>query len=202
MPNTEINLINKLDLKRCPHCNVALPHLVRVWGPHESKSHSGGNRRFWSSYNCQTCGGVILAASYNAQDGRVREIYPQPTAISESIPERANAYLLQAIESIHAPTGAVILAASAVDSMLKNKNYKDGNLFSRIDKAAKDHLITEEMAKWAHEVRLDANEQRHADEESPLPTETDAKKAINFALALAEFLFVLPARVEKGRKTE
>jgi hypothetical protein len=33
-----------------------------------------------------------------------------------------------------------------------------------------------------------------------LPSETDAKKTIDFTLALAEFLFVLPSRVEKGIK--
>ena len=53
--------------------------------------------------------------------------------------------------------------------MLKAKNYKDGTLYSRIQQAADDHLITSEMAKWAHQVSLDANEPRHADEAAPLP---------------------------------
>jgi hypothetical protein len=56
------------------------------------------------------------------------------------------------------------------------------------------------MAKWAHEVRLGANDERHADEESDLPDDGDAKKTVDFALALAEFLFVLPSRVEEGIK--
>ena len=109
-------------------------------------------------------------------------------------------YLLQAIESVHAPAGAVILAASAVDAMLKEKGYREGKLNSRIEQAKKDHLITEEMSAWAHEIRLDANDQRHADEEAALPTELDARKAIAFAQALAEFLYVLPARVKRGRR--
>lgn len=91
-----------------------------------------------------------------------------------------------------------MLCASAVDAMLKEKKYIDGSLYSRIEKAAKDHLITEGMATWAHQVRLDANDQRHADENSGLPGEADAKKSIEFAKALGHFLFVLPARVEKG----
>jgi hypothetical protein len=57
------------------------------------------------------------------------------------------------------------------------------------------------MKLWAHEVRLDANDQRHADESAPLPSEADAKKAIEFAQALAQFLFVLPALVTRGRAT-
>ncbi len=94
-----------------------------------------------------------------------------------------------------------MLTASAVDAMLKDKGYKDGSLNARIDLAAKDHLITAEMAAWAHEVRLEANDQRHADESASLPDAADAKRVIEFANALAQFLYVLPARVERGRKS-
>ena len=95
-----------------------------------------------------------------------------------------------------------MLAASSVDAMLKEKGLKEGSLNTRINEAATSHLITKEMAAWAHDIRLDANDQRHADESVALPNEADAKKAIEFANALAQFLFVLPARVERGRKAE
>lgn len=51
-----------------------------------------------------------------------------------------------------------MLAASAVDALLKLKGYTAGSLYARIEKAAEDHVITQDMAKWAHEVRLDAND--------------------------------------------
>jgi hypothetical protein len=92
-----------------------------------------------------------------------------------------------------------MLTASSVDAMLKEKGLKEGNLYKRIDAAAQQHLITAEMALWAHEVRLDANDQRHADEDAVMPNEADASKSIEFATALAQFLFVLPARVAQGR---
>src|SRR5207237_6885521 len=124
--------------------------------------------------------------------------YPSSNAISDTIPEKDRAFLEQSRNSLSSPAGAVMLAASAVDAMLKAKNLKDGSLYSRIDKASADHLITTEMAKWAHDVRLDANDQRHADDAAPLPMPDDAKRALEFALALAEFIFVLPARVQRG----
>jgi hypothetical protein len=62
----------------------------------------------------------------------------------------------------------------------------------------KENLITESMSHWAHEVRLEANDQRHADNQSPLPTTEDARKLIDFVQALGTFLYVLPARVERG----
>jgi hypothetical protein len=118
--------------------------------------------------------------------------------LDESLPPTARSYLDQSLNSLHAPAGAVMLAASSVDAMLKVKGYKGGSLYSRINKAAEDHLITEGMAKWAHEVRLDANDQRHADEAAPLPSAADARKCVDFAMALGQFLFVLPDRVERG----
>lgn len=92
-----------------------------------------------------------------------------------------------------------MLAASAVDSMLKEKGLKDGTLHKRIKTAEEQHLITAEMAAWANEVRLDANDQRHADDDGALPDEADARRSIEFATALAQFLFVLPSLVAQGR---
>ena len=139
-------------------------------------------------------------AAARANSVNVIEYYPQLQTADKSIPDRARDFLNQAIESLHAPAGAVMLCGSSVDAMLKEKNYKDGSLYKRIDEAAKDHLITSEMAAWAHEIRLDANDQRHADESAELPTQSEAQKCIDFTMALGEFLFVLPSRVECGRK--
>lgn len=91
-----------------------------------------------------------------------------------------------------------MLAASAVDAMLKAKAYTEGSLYARIDKAVADHVITADVDAWAHEVRLDANDQRHADQEAKLPEQNDARRAIDFATALGTILFVLPARVRRG----
>lgn len=189
-------LPTQLDLKRCPHCNVDTPTLVFA-SQLETSSFDGTKKRKWRFYRCARCGGVITGAA-SSWDADVAELYPEATGIDASIPERARTYLDQAINSFSAPAGAVMLAASAVDAMLKAKDLKEGSLFSRIDKAAADHLITSEMAGWAHQVRLDANDQRHSDEAVALPTAADAKRAVEFALALAQFMFVLPARVQRG----
>jgi uncharacterized protein (UPF0147 family) len=190
---------HQLPLDRCPHCNVAKPLLQMVWQG-ETIDHTGFYKYLWANYVCRSCGQVTLAMS-QGEVNFIVQIWPKSTIVDDSIPERARAYLSQAIASISAPAGAVMLAASAIDSMLKDKDYKDGTLYSRIESAAKNHLITDEMAAWAHDIRLDANDQRHADENAILPNNLDATKAIEFANALAQFLYVLPARVERGRKT-
>lgn len=191
---------DQLPLDRCSHCNIAKPLLDRIFGPVDSTNYAENASSAWSLYRCNTCGGLVLARSPKDVRYAITDIWPSPQSVADEIPDRAREFLNQSIASIHAPAGAVMLAASAVDAMLKAKNYKTGNLNSRINKAAEDHVITQEMAAWAHDIRLDANDQRHADEDAGLPSTADAEKVIEFAQALAQFLFVLPARVARGRR--
>jgi hypothetical protein len=128
----------------------------------------------------------------------VVHLYPAHQVFDPSIPERVVHFLKQAYDTMHAPSASIVVAAAAVDAMLKSIGYKDGNLYKRIEKAASDHLITNGMKEWAHHIRLEANEERHADENAPMPTTEDVKQCLDFAMALAEFLFVLPDRVRKG----
>jgi len=189
-------LDEQLALNRCPHCNVDTPSLVSIYKV-ETNDVRRLRQRVWRIYKCSRCGGLVIASSIQ-YGGAVHEVYPKPRSVDTDIPPKARAFLEQALHSLQAPAGAVMLAASAVDAMLKDKGYKDGNLKLRIEQAAKDHIITKEMAEWAHKVRLDANDQRHADESAHLPTLEEAQMSVEFALALGEFMFVLPERVRRG----
>lgn len=188
-----------LSLERCPHCSIASPLLAVV---HRLKTQtSDGFDYKWNVYTCSRCarpvvGGCEINAPY------LSEIYPESQAISEDMPARAAAFLAQAGESLHAPSGAVMLCASSVDAMLKEKGLKKGKLYSRIEEAVAQGIITKEMSAWAHDIRLDANDERHADEDADLPTMQDAEKCIDFVKALADFMFILPAKVERGRNTK
>jgi hypothetical protein len=191
-----ISLGNQLDLDRCPHCQVDSPNLLSLHHL-ETTNADGGLKRAWRIYKCGRCGGLVTAwgPTFN---GPVVAVFPESRTVQAELPDRAREYLGQALGSLHAPAGAIMLAASSVDAMLKAKAYKEGSLYARIDQAATDHLITKEMAAWAHDVRLDANDQRHADESDSLPSSEDAQRAVEFAEALGDFMFVLPARVRRG----
>lgn len=195
------HLLALLDLPRCPYCHVDKP-LLNYQGQVETTAQIGGLKRYWKWYVCNRCGGVVTAASTNGWEGEVVDYYPKGRTVDDAIPPTARRFLAQAIDSLHAPDGSIMLCASAVDAMLKQKGYKEGTLNQRIAQAANDHLITSEMAKWAHEIRLDANEPRHADEEANPPNFQDAERVVDFVLALGEFLFVLPSRVKRGLKGE
>ena len=195
-------LLQQFELERCPHCNVHKPQLHLVTNVPDVKDHAGNNARNWALYRCVTCGSMVTAYVFTCDPGASAEWFPKGPVLSEDVPLEVARFLKQAQQSISAPDGAVMLAASAVDAMLKLKELKSGTLNERIDKAAADHLITKDMAEWAHDVRLDANDSRHVDEAAAPPTTEDAKRVVSFAETLTEILFVLPARVRRARKRQ
>ncbi len=193
MPNLEASL----KLTRCPHCSVDNPNLIAAVQEFVTRADNGSNQRQWLAYRCVRCGGVVTASCY-PDNRQAHSIYPEPESVNEILPVKVKTYLQQAIDSVFAPAGSVMLCASAVDAMLKEKGLTEGSLNSRINKASENGLMTKEMATWAHQVRLDANDQRHSDAEASLPTVDDAKQSIEFTQILAEFLFVLPSKVTRG----
>lgn len=197
-------------VERCPQCNIAKPLLEQRWATAVRRTHGGGI--YWAAYECSSCNKITMAEGHQApltdygdlKWGTIGEVilrlYPSPKQVDSNLPEDAQRYLKQAMETSFAPDASIIMAASSVDAMLKARGYTKGSLNARIDKAVSDHVLTDGMGKWAHRIRLDANAVRHADEEVKPPTEEDAKQVVEFASALGDFLYVFTARVEEGLK--
>lgn len=197
-----VTMTEQLDLSRCPHCSVASPLLYSVWSTKDgagSPRTDGQPYKAWRVYLCSTCGGAVTAEGHNHYiGGYAQNIFPSPKTAHEDIPEVARNFLQQAFNVLHAPDAAAVMAGSSVDAMLKSKNYVEGSLYSRIDQALKDGVLTQGMAEWAHSVRLGSNRPRHADEKNPHVSYEEAKQAVEFAEALGNFLFVLTAKIERG----
>lgn len=185
-------------LANCVYCGIASPRYTLA-----SRLYSAS--RWWITYTCKSCDHVAFTETVETPDSRssqgipVRVILPQPTAVAPELPERAKLYLEQAISSIGAPDGSVMLCGSAVDAMLKGRGLKEGSVYSRIKEAVDNGLLTSEMADWAHAVRLGSNNPRHADDETPHMTVEDARRLIDFAQMLGHILFTLPMRVAEGK---
>ncbi len=132
-------LLQILTIERCPHCNVADPSL-NARHSFQTNNVIGGETRFWTVYSYARCGGAVMAFAMQER-GEVQRIYPLAEVVDDALPSPAKEYLTQAIQSLAAPAGAVMLAASAVDAMLKAKGYTEGTLYPRINEAAEDHLV-------------------------------------------------------------
>jgi hypothetical protein len=194
---------------RCPHCAVANPQMKVVWTSEtfpEPDSPSAGHN--WGACQCTSCSNLILVKCKRTVRAHVSqgfpknlnidEIFPTPEAVDVAIPESARKYLIQAHETLHAPDAAALMAASAVDAMLKEHGLAEGNLYNRIDQAVEQHILTAPMGQWAHAVRLEANNVRHADQTNPHLTRPQAQQVDEFASALGDFLYVLTAKIAKG----
>lgn len=184
-----------VGLSRCPHCSVSNPNMNWVW----SDSSKENVKRVWAAYRCTSCDGV--ATTVGTLDGggySVLYMFPDAKAAHEDIPEPARTFLQQAYETLHAPDAAAVMAGSAVDAMLKSHNLVDGSLYSRIDKALEQNILTLGMADWAHSVRLGSNRPRHADADKPHVSADEAKQSVEFAEALGNFMFVLTAKINRG----
>src|SRR5947207_1279456 len=108
-----------LHLARCPHCRIANPLLSAIHS-FDTATSANSNRRRWRVYVCSTCGGGVLGAALSIPGAPISEIIPKPETLDEGLPEKAAAFLRQAVESMHAPSGAIMLCASSVDAMLKD----------------------------------------------------------------------------------
>ncbi|UXC35152.1 DUF4145 domain-containing protein [Cupriavidus gilardii] len=180
-------------IERCPQCGIAAPNMVIV---HRAKVHDEWDR-FYGLLTCQSCrhSTMVYAGPMHGTLG----VWPAPKSYSNDIPTRVRGKLVEAQGTLGFPSPSILCSAAAIDWMLKEKGYTEGKLFRRIEQAASDHVITDDMKEWAHEVRLGANAERHADMDEPEPTKEDAERLLKFAEALAEILFELPARVKRGR---
>jgi hypothetical protein len=203
---------NLSGLEACPQCNVSNPNLA--YRSHFYHPHANSTEYLaWIVYQCQTCFDLVavktIVSKARMDNGAIAYLIgdPRPTAIivptSKSVdgdlPDRPRRYLEQAYRSLNAPDGAIMLAGSAIDAMLKIKGYTEGSVYSRIEKAVEEHVLTAGMRDWAHAVRLESNKPRHADLDEPHGTKTLAEQTIKFAESLGEYLFSLPARIERGR---
>ncbi|MBB6225294.1 DUF4145 domain-containing protein [Rhizobium leguminosarum] len=148
---------------------------------------------------CSVCGGATtVRALAQKPQPQILALYPAEKSAHEDLPDIARKFLQQAYETLHAPDASTVMAASAVDAMLKAKGYSGGSLYQRIDQALANNVLTQGMADWAHAVRLEANGVRHADAARPHATPEEAAQTVEFAEALGNFLFVLTARIDRG----
>ncbi len=188
-----------LGISNCPHCGISAPLLMRCWssdGP--LARNDGGIPSRWAVYRCNSCGHIVSAKgrpNENVSNALVDQIFPDVWQVDEIVPARVRNYLHQAHQTLASPDASVVMAASSIDAMLKDNGLTDGSLYSRIEKAVADGILTQNMAEWAHRVRLDSNNPRHADEDTPHMSIDDARRAFDFANALTEYLYLLPSRM-------
>lgn len=187
----------QLALNRCPHCRRVRASLEQL--KTFKTEDAFGHHWHWGVFKCNVCGSLVTARSDDGGRSYV-EVFPDEQVIDELVPDRPRRSLREAMDTLHAPSASIMSSAAAIDSMLKDHDYQKGSLYERIEQAFSNHLLTKGMKEWAHVVRLEANAERHVDETYVDPTTADARRTFDFAIALAEILYILPERAKRGRE--
>src|SRR5881392_3531759 len=101
-------------VQRCPHCGVANPNMVGIWASNGPLGRATPGLVYrWAVYVCTSCGGAVLAkgrGDENNPQGEVTALFPPEKMAHEDIPNPARRFLQQALETLHAPDAAAVMA--------------------------------------------------------------------------------------------
>lgn len=126
----------------------------------------------------------------------LRALHPSmDVSAPEHVPDSVERCYVEAVSIMGtAPTAAGMTFRKTLEVALKTIRPNDrGNLKNRIDAAAKAGAITEDLAKWAHRIRLDGNEAAHESQ----PFSSDELEGLHrFTELVLRYLFTLPGMLK------
>ena len=197
---------------RCPLCGDKVsmpPGTARALAGRDIEMSNTANRDIFAFLHLCTneqCLGSTVAYYSEEPRGDLSYLFHNPEfhahTVHKAVPDRPRKILQDANDARSSPIACTTTAVRAVEAMLAEKGYRKSGLKSRITKAVESGDLPKAMGDWAAEVR-ELGVSSHTDEKpEPLSTKEDAERALLFANTLAQYLFVLPARITKARKPE
>lgn len=124
----------------------------------------------------------------------LKVVYPEPGLNAETpkeIPEGVRTVLIEAKKAhlSNLETASLLAARTALIRMLREQSS------TGIDDLAERGVITQFLAKQAHEIRLWANAVGHDDIPADLPNSEDVDQLLGFLDLLFDTIYVQPARL-------
>ena len=133
------------------------------------------------------------------------EVAPVPpsTDAPRHTPENVASFFRQGKESVNQGSwdAAGMMFRKTLETGLKAKFPEVTSSltpYERIEKAAKLHKLTPDLAEWSHRIRNLGNDATH--EEEPF-TETQAREIADFTRIVLEYLFTYPEEVKAARSS-
>jgi hypothetical protein len=178
----------------------------------KKKANADRKKLNFDVYECGNCTGfvhVLWSAGEHYFGGGLygMRVLPWPLNAkpepSENWPEGMKRFWIQAHDSLAHENwdAANVMARSAVQFVVCQKNAKKGVLKDQIEDLVAKGILHPLMKDWADEVRIVANESAHP--EAPIPedaTPQDSRDIVNFLDLLLNYLYDLPKQIEKYRQ--
>jgi hypothetical protein len=176
----------------CPRCEMPSSFVLR-W-------HGSTSVRHWISTKNVSDNFEILSATRMT----VVKIFPHITAheapadctpdVSRIYIQAKNAFKRKDLDA------AGMLYRKAAELACKSVDPDGKGMFaSRVQSLVSKDIIPKSVSDWATEIRIIGNDAAH---EESSPTEEDIQQAAEFVEAFLEYIFTMPARVEKRKSSK
>ena len=184
----------------CPHCgtaHVAFELVNESWLPRRVRWHVCAR--------CNHCASFVVlemtthmsqeeapSSEYmsNPQWFEINKMYPVSGAeIPAHLPEEVERLFKQGADNVPAnPDAAGIMFRKTLEAILRDKcSAATGSLFERIDQAVKLGVLTDDLARYAHTIRLEGNEAAHGTYD-----EAEAGQLHSLVTLVLSYVYTLP----------
>ena len=96
---------------------------------------------------------------------------------------------------------AALMARSALQAAVRNKNASGNSLKQEIDDLAAKGILAPIMKEWADQIRLLGNESAHPDPAQVIDPQ-DARDIVKFLTFLLEYLYTFPYQIQQYRNRQ
>lgn len=174
----------------CPHCGRAVLFTHR----HNFTNNAGEHFLM----ECPSCLKSVLII----QSGKHAKGYPSgpPPVVDEHLSGhiRADYEEAQRCESAGLHTAAAIMCRRLIELSTKEKGAEGRNLYERIESLVEARVLTSELGKVAHRIRIIGNNGAHPDYPDLIGLgQKDAEEALEFVKIYTDYVYVLPTKTSK-----
>lgn len=197
--------ISKITCPFCLHSGN-----FKVVAHKEKKHHQDIKVLNFDTLECGNCNGYVLVLwSVNSSgiNPPVHDFKVLPWPLTyvrypDHWPETVGRNWLQAKRNLLNQNwdAAAIMARTALQAALRDKNAKMNNLKNEINDLAQKGILPPLMKEWSENVRVLGNESAHPNSEQGATNPQDAKDVIRFLDFLMVYLYNLPEQIKKYRE--
>ena len=175
----------------------------------EKRKPNSGKTLNFDTYKCENCAGYVMVLwSANESGAGIHDyrVLPWPLDVRnypEEWPDEIGRYWLQARRNILSENwdAAAVMARSALQLALRNKNASGNNLKQEIDDLVANGILAPIMKEWADQIRLLGNESAHPDPVQVIDPQ-DARDVVEFLRFLLEYLYTFPHQIQQYRNRQ
>ncbi len=171
----------------------------------EKKQPNGSKILNFDTLKCGNCASFVQVFWSGGSGAHDYRVMPWPLRIDkypDYWPEAIGRYWLQARRSLTDKNwdAAAVMARSALQLALREKEAKGNNLKEEIDDLSSKGILPPIMKEWAHNVRELGNDSAHPKPNQPATDPKDSKDIVQFLDYFLEYLYSLPKRIKDYRE--